>query len=98
MYLCKFGGNPPTRSGGKSQIRLIFTVLRSNVKLVCFSFFAFRFSLFVFRFSLFVFRYLFLAFRFSLFVFRFSFSAFGFSFFDIRNRAEYRILTFKILF
>ena len=57
-------------------------MLISKVKLVCFSFFVFRYSikdevslLFVFRFSLFV-----------------------FSFFDIQIRAEYRILTFKILF
>ena len=72
-------------------------VLRSNVKLVCFSFFAFRFSFFVIRFSFFAFRFSLFVFRFSLFVFRFSFFAFGFRF-DIPNRAEYRILTFKILF
>ena len=49
------------------------------------------FSLFVFGicFSLFVIRYSFFAFRFSLFIFRFFF---------IPNRAEYRILTFKILY
>ena len=58
---------------------------KSNVKLVCFSFFVFRYSFFVFRFSFFVIR-------FSLFVFRFSFFAFGFSYFDIQNP----ILTFKL--
>ena len=53
----------------------------------------------------FVFRYsikgevsLFFVFRFSLFVFHFSFFDIRFSFFDIRIRAEYRTLTFEILF
>ena len=48
---------------------------------------------------------LFFVFRYSIkgevslfFAFRFSFFAFRFSFFDIQIRAEYRILTFKILF
>ena len=45
---------------------------------------------FVVRFSLFVIRYSFFT---VVFPFRFSFFAF-----DIQNRAEYRILTFKILF
>ena len=59
--------------------------------MVCFSFFFFRFSLFVFHFSFFVIRFL---------LFRYSndywFFAFLFSFFDIKNRAEYGILTFKL--
>ena len=63
----------------------------SKVKLVCFSFFVFRYS------NKGEFSLLF-AFRFSFFAFRFSFFAFRFSFFDIRIRAEYRILTFEILF
>ena len=45
--------------------------------------------------------FLFFSFRFSLIIFcffRFSLSTFRFSFFDIQNRAEYRILTFKIQF
>ena len=54
-------------------------------------FFIYLFSLFVFRFSLFDF-----VIRFSLFVFHLSYFAFRFSFFDIQNRAEYRILTFKL--
>ena len=54
-----------------------------------FSLFVFRFSLFdfVIRFSLLVFHLLY-----QLFVFLFSF----FFFFDIQNRAQYRILTFKL--
>ena len=56
----------------------------SKVKLVCFSFFVFRYSI-KGEVSLF-------------FVFRFSFFVFRFSFFDIRIWAGYRILTFKILF
>ena len=73
-----------------------------------FSFFVFRFSLFAFRFSLLVFLFALFVIRFSLFgfphiVFRYcffcySFFAFRFSLFDIRNRVEYRILIFKILF
>ena len=43
---------------------LVLYIPSSNVKLVCFSLFVFRYSFFVIRFSLF-------AFRFSLFVFRF---------------------------
>ena len=58
----------------------------------------FDFSLFVFRFSFFVIRFSLFGFRFSLFVILFSIFVFCFSFFDIRNRAKYRILTFKILF
>ena len=62
----------------------------SKVKLVCFSFFAFRFSLFDFRFSLFVF-----VFRFSLFVIRFL--VFPISFFVIRfSLFVLRFLTFEI--
>ena len=53
------------------------------------------FSLFVFPFSFFDF-----VIRFSLLVFHLSYSLFFFSFrftfFDIQNRAEYRILTFKL--
>ena len=52
------------------------------MKLVCFSFFVFRYSI---------------KGEVSLF-FVFSFFAFRFSFFDIRIRAEYRIFTFEILF
>ena len=62
--------------------RFSFFDIQLKVKLICFSFFAFRFSLFAFRFSLFV----------------FLFFDIRFSFFDIRIRAEYRILTFEILF
>ena len=72
------------------------TTENSKVKLVCFSFFVFRYSIkgevslfFVFCFSFFAFRFSFIAFRFSFF---------HFSFFDIQIRAEYRILTFEILF
>ena len=50
-----------------------------------YSFFPFRFSI-----SLFVFHFWFFTFR-----IRFFFS-FRFTFFDIQNRAEYRILTFKL--
>ena len=62
-----------------------FDICGSKVKLVCFSFFAFRFSLFVFRFSLFVIRYslfgfTYFVFRYSFFVIRFSFSLFVFCF------------------
>ena len=73
----------------------------SKVKLVCFSFFVFRYSIkgevslfFVFRFSLFVFRFsffVFFVFRFSTFVFRHSNSG-RISHFDIQNL----ILTFEL--
>ena len=54
------------------------------MKLVCFSFFVIRHSS-TGEVSLF-------------FVFRYSFFVIRFSFFDIRTGAEFRILTFKILF
>ena len=78
------------------------SILESKVKLVCFSFFAFCFSFiffrFVIRFSLFVirFRNTFFTFGLSPFVSAFRFSLFVFHYFDIQNRAQYRILTFKL--
>ena len=44
----------------------------------------------------FFFRFLFFIYLFSLFVFRFSLFDFVIRFFDIQNRAQYRILTFKL--
>ena len=73
-------------------------------------FFQARWSWFVFRFSLLVFCFSLFGFHLSFYVFRFSFSILTFiigpnivfwhskSYFDIRNGAEYCILTFKILF
>ena len=63
-----------------------------------FSLFVFHLSFFVIRFSLFVirFRYSFFTFGRSPFVSAFRFSLFVFHFFDIQNRAQYRILTFKL--
>ena len=63
-----------------------------------FSFFAFCFSFIFFRYSFFAFRYsisLFV-FHFWSFTFRIRFSFFSFHFFDIQNRAQYRILKFKL--
>ena len=62
-------------------------ILESKLKLVCFSFFIFRFSLLIFHYSFF-------AFHFSLFIF--VFFAFCFWFFYILNRAEYGILKFQL--
>ena len=79
----------------------------SKVKLVWFSFFAFRFSLFVFRFSLFVFRYSnwvgksYFDIQNPILTFELSRKMlfwYSKSYFDIRTESENRILTFKILF
>ena len=65
-------------------------------------FFFFRFLFFIYLFSLFVFRFSLFDFviRFSLLVFHLSYPLFVFLFsffiFDIQNRAQYRILTFKL--
>ena len=74
--------------GEQSKIGLFF-FFRFLFFIYLFSLFVFRFSLFdfVIRFSLLVFHLLY-----PLFVFLFSF----FFFFDIQNRAQYRILTFKL--
>ena len=61
------------------------------MKLVCFSFFVFRYSIKGEVSLFFVFRFSFFAFRFSLFVFRHSNSG-RISHFDIRNP----ILTFEV--
>ena len=86
-----------------------FNTFHSKVKLVWFSFFAFRFSFFGFRFSFFAFR-----FRYSNWVGKSYFDIqnpiltfelsrkivfwHSKSYFDIRTESENRILTFKILF
>ena len=74
--------------GEQSKVGLFF-FFRFLFFIYLFSLFVFRFSLidFVIRFSLLVFHLLY-----PLFVFLFSF----FIFFDIQNRAQYRILTFKL--
>ena len=76
---------------------------QSKVGLFLFYFLFFRFLFFIYlfyviRFSLFVirFRYSFFTFGVSPFVSAFPFSFFVFHFFDILNRAQYRILTFKL--
>ena len=63
-----------------------------------FFFFLFRFLFFIYLFSLFVFRFSLFDFviRFSLLVFHLLYPLFVFHFFDIQNRAQYRILTFKL--
>ena len=63
-----------------------------------FSLFVFHLSFFVIRFSLFVIRFRYSFFHFWSFTFRirFSFFSFLFHFFDIQNRAQYCILTFKL--
>ena len=62
LYVCLHGHS--------STSELCYCV--SNVKLVCFSFFVFRFLFFVIRFSFFVIRFSFFVIRFSLFDFRFD--------------------------
>ena len=76
--------------GEQSKVGLFFFFL--------FSLFVFHLSFFIIRFSLFVirFRYSFFTFGLSPFVSAFRFSLFVFHFFDIQNRAQYRILTFKL--
>ena len=70
------------------------SILESKVKLVCFSFFHFRFSFFIFRYWFFVirFQYSFFDFGFSLFTFPIRFLlfifVFHFLFFDVQNRAS----------
>ena len=76
--------------GEQSKVGLFFFLL--------FPLFVYHLSFFVIRFSLFVirFRYSFFTFDLSPFVSAFRFSLFVFHFFDIKNRAQYRILTFKL--
>ena len=73
------------------QAKSANSILESKVKLVCF--FLFLFSLFVFSFFVIRFRYSFFTFGLSLFAFHICFSLFVFL---TQNRAEYRILTFKL--
>ena len=76
--------------GEQSKVGLFFFFL--------FSLFVFHLSFLVIRFLLFVirFRYSFFTFGLSPFISAFGFSLFVFHFFDIQNRAQYRILTFKL--
>ena len=87
MYQAKSG---KLNIGDQSKVGLFFSFLFSLL------FFIYLFSLFVFRFSLYRFRYSFFTFGVSPFVSTFRFSLFVFHFFDIQNRAQYRILTFKL--
>ena len=76
--------------GEQSKVGLFFFV---SFFAFCFSFIFFRYSFFAFHYSisLFVFHFFVFHLSYSLFILRFSFFIF-----DIQNRAEYRILTFKL--